>query len=103
MDKIKLSSYILKLCCIAFLIQLIIKEVDKMMKGSMHEDNFFTIHDDFVLMTANDTITYMKENSFFHCWFLTMNVFQDGTPYYGRSVDNSPKFMPLYNSLNRDI
>ena len=30
------------------------------------------------------------------CW-------QDGTPYDGRPVGNSPKFIPLYNSLNRDI
>ena len=32
-----------------------------------------------------------------------MNGLQDGTPYYGRPVGNSPKFMPLDNSLNRDI
>ena len=32
-----------------------------------------------------------------------MNGFQDGTPYYGRPVGNSPEFIPLYNSLNRDI
>ena len=32
-----------------------------------------------------------------------MNGFQDGAPYSGLPVGNSPKFMPLYNSLNRDI
>ena len=32
-----------------------------------------------------------------------MNGLQDGTPYYGRPVGNSPEFMPLDNSLNRDI
>ena len=32
-----------------------------------------------------------------------MNGFQDGTPYAGRPVGNSPEFMPLDNSLNRDI
>ena len=32
-----------------------------------------------------------------------MNVLQDGTPYAGRPVGNSPEFMPLDNSLNRDI
>ena len=32
-----------------------------------------------------------------------MNRLQDGTPYVGRPVGNSPKFMPLDNSLNRDI
>ena len=32
-----------------------------------------------------------------------MNGFQDGTPYAGRPVGNTPKFMTLDNSLNRDI
>ena len=32
-----------------------------------------------------------------------MNVFQDGTPYAGRPIGNSPEFMHLDNSLNRDI
>ena len=32
-----------------------------------------------------------------------MYVLQDRTPYAGRHVGNSPEFMPLDNSLNRDI
>ena len=32
-----------------------------------------------------------------------MNGLQDGTPYAGRPVGNSPEFMPLENSLNRNI
>ena len=34
---------------------------------------------------------------------LPMNGLQDGIPYDGRPVGNSPEFMPLDNSLNRDI
>ena len=45
----------------------------------------------------------MKENNYFHSWLLPMNGLQDGTPSAGRPVGNSPEFMPLYNSLNRDI
>ena len=45
----------------------------------------------------------MKEKNDYHRWLLPMNGFQDGTPYSGRPVGNSPKFMPLDNSLNRDI
>ena len=45
----------------------------------------------------------MKENNYFHRWLLPMNGLQDGTPYAGRPVNNSPKFMPLDNSLNRDV
>ena len=32
-----------------------------------------------------------------------MNGLQDRTPYAQRPVGNSPEFMPLDNSLNRDI
>ena len=45
----------------------------------------------------------MKEKNCFHSWFLPMNGLQDGTPYAGRPVGNSPNFMTLDNRLNRDI
>ena len=73
------------------------------MKVSMHEDGLFIFHDALVLMTAKVTITWIKQNNYFHCWFIPMNGFQDCKPYAGRPVGNSPEFMPLDNSLNRDI
>ena len=73
------------------------------MKGSVHEDDFFIVHDVLVLMTAKEKIAWMKEKNCFHCWLLPMNGLQDGTPYAGRLVGNSLKFIPLDNSLNRDI
>ena len=45
----------------------------------------------------------MKQKNYFHRWLLPMNGLQDRTPYAGRPVCNSPEFMPLDNSLNRDI
>ena len=45
----------------------------------------------------------MKEKGYLHRWLLPLNGLQDGTPYAGRPVGNSPEFMPLDNSLNRDI
>ena len=45
----------------------------------------------------------MKENNYFHRWFLTMNGLQEGTPYDGCPVGNIPEFMPLDNRINRDI
>ena len=79
------------------------KEAEKVMRGSVHEENFFIVHDALVLMTSKETIEWMKENNYFHCWLLSMNGLQDGTPYSGRHVGNSPEFMPLDHSLNRDI
>ena len=54
-------------------------------------------------MTAKETTAWMRENNYFHRWFLPMNGFLDGTTYYLLPVGNSPKFMSLDNSLNRDI
>ena len=92
-----------KLCCITDLIRFMMKKAENLMKGSVHEDDFFIVHDSLVLMTAKETIKWMKEKNYFHSWLLPMNGLQDGTSYDGRPVGNSPEFMPLDNSLNRDI
>ena len=73
------------------------------MKGSVHEDNLFIVHDDLVQITVKETITWMRENNYFIRWLLPMNGLQDGTPDAGRPVGNIPKFMPLDNSHNIDI
>ena len=92
-----------KFCCITDLIRFMMKEAENLMKGSVHEDDLFIVHDVLVLMTAKETVEWMKENNCFHCWLLPMNGLQDRTPYAGRPVGNSPEFMPLDNSINRNI
>ena len=77
------------------------KEAEKLMKMSVYEDNLFIVHDALVLMTSKDKIKWMKQNNYFHPWFLPMNGFQDRTSYSGSPVGNSPEFMPLDNSPNR--
>ena len=52
-----------KLCCITDLILFMMKKAEKLMKGSVHEEDFFIVHDDLVLMTSEDTIKWMKENN----------------------------------------
>ena len=78
-------------------------EAEKLMKGSVQEDDFYILNDDLVLMTASETINWMKEKGYLHRWLLPLNELQDGTPYTGRPVGNSRKFMPLDNSLDRGI
>ena len=92
-----------KFCCFTDLIRFMMKEAENLMKGSVHKDDFFIVHDALVLITAMETIERMKEKNYYHRWLLTMNGSQDGTPYAGRPVGNIPEFMPLDNSLNRDI
>ena len=45
----------------------------------------------------------MRNNGYLNQWLLPLNGLQDGTTYADRSVGNRPEFMPLDNSLNRDI
>ena len=73
------------------------------MKGYVHEDDFFIVHDALVLMTLKETTTWMKDNNYFHSCLLTVNVLQDRTPYDGHPVGNIPKFMPLDSIRNIDI
>ena len=90
-------------CCISDLTRFMMKEADKMIKGYVHENDIFIFHDDLVLMIVKETITWMKENNYFHHWLLPMNGLQDGRPYSVCPVGNITERMSLYNSLNRDI
>ena len=77
-------------CCIIDLIRFMMKEENTFMKGSVHEDDFFIVHDALVFMTAKDMIKWMKDHNYLHCWLLHMNGLQDDIPYDGRPVGNSP-------------
>ena len=52
-----------KFCCITDLIRFMMKEVENLMKGSVHEDDFFIVHDALVLMTVKETIGWMIEKN----------------------------------------
>ena len=78
-------------------------EVEKLTKGSVHEENFFIFHDALVLMTPKEKINWMIQNCYLHRWCIPLNGMQDGNPYAGRPVGNIPKYMPLDNSLNCDM
>ena len=52
MDKLKSSTAMSKLCCIADLIRFMMNEAEKLMKGSVHEDDLFIVHNALVLMTS---------------------------------------------------
>ena len=103
MDKLKSSTALSKFCCITDLICFMTSEAEKLMKGSVQEDDFFIVHDALVLMTAKETINWTKKNGYLHRWLLPLNGLQDGTLCASRSVGNSPEFIPLDNSLNSDI
>ena len=59
-EKLKSSSSMSNLCCITDIIRFMINESENLMKGSVHEDDFFIVHDALVLMTSKETIEWMK-------------------------------------------
>ena len=62
-EKLKSSSSMSKFCCITDMIRFVMRESEKLMKGSVCEDGFFIVHDALVLMTAKETIKWMKEKT----------------------------------------
>ena len=62
-----------KFCCITDLIRFMMKEAEKLIKGSVHEDYFFIVYDALVLMTVKETIKLMKEKNCFRRWLLPIN------------------------------
>ena len=42
------------------------KEAEKLMKGYVHEVDFFIAHDALVLMKSKETIIWIKENNYFY-------------------------------------
>ena len=60
-DKLKSSTEMSKFYCITDLIRFMMNEAEKLMKGSVHEENFYIFHDDLVLMTAKEMINWMKQ------------------------------------------
>ena len=50
MDKLKSSTAMSKFWCITNLIRFMMNEAENLMKGSVHEDDFYIVHNDLVLM-----------------------------------------------------
>ena len=57
----KYSTEMSKFCCITNLIRFMTNEAENLMKGSVHEDDFYIVHDALVLMAAKETMNWMKE------------------------------------------
>ena len=60
-DRLNSSTAMPKLCCITDLIRFMMNEAENLMKGSVHEDDFYIFHDALVLIKAKETINWMKQ------------------------------------------
>jgi hypothetical protein len=103
MKKIGASKFLSHYRCITDLVQHIHDETKNMYEGTEHEDDWLFYHDALSLMTAKDTVAWMKEKGIYERWLLPVNGLNAGTTFEGRPVGNSPEFMPMDNSLNKDV
>jgi hypothetical protein len=102
-EELENSYYVNKYECITQLVEHIVVGCKKHYEDTEYEDNWFFYHDALSLMTAKETVSWMKEKGYFKHWVLPELGLNKGTPYAGRPVGNSPEMMPLDCSLNQDV
>jgi hypothetical protein len=105
-EKIRTTVGMSPYVCITEMIKHIYDESKKMFKGTKHEGNWLFSHDALSLMTANETIAWMKKEDYYDKWLKPMhglNSEGDLKAYAGRPVGNSPELMPWDCSLNQDL
>ena len=91
------------------MIEFIISECKSVMQGTTHENDWYFYHNALSLMTAAATLKWMREKtvngqkSYYQKWLIPQLGLNKGTIYEGRSVEKSPKCMPLDNSFNADV
>ena len=106
--KLKNSSALKPFVCVTDLISWMIKESHRMMRGTVHAEDWYFYHDALSLMTASATMKWMSESFFGGVsiksrWLVPQKGCNGDTVYKGRVVGNSLEFMPLDNSLFADL
>jgi hypothetical protein len=69
----------------------------------VHQADWYFYHDALSLMTARESIAWMKEQGYHDRWLLPLCDANEGTTFAGRPIGNSPEMMPLDSSLNKDV
>ena len=90
-----MSNYV----SIVDMVQHIHDESQRVMNGTVHENDWFFYHDALSLMKAKECKEWMKDNNILHRWILPLNGLNSGTAYADHPVGNSPELMPLDCSL----
>jgi len=98
------------LVCIEDMITHMMVETAKAYKGTAFEKTWVIYHDALSLMTAKETMKWMKtqkltgyDTNFLDHWILPQQDLNKGTKYSYRPPGNSPELMPMDAYLNRDV
>jgi hypothetical protein len=106
-QKLKRSASLAAYISITDMIEFMVGESQRVMKGTHHEDDWYFYHDALSLMTATQTIDWMREKDYLRRWLLPVNMLSEDDAdlknFLNRPIGNSPEMMPWDCSLNKDI
>ena len=90
--------------CVSEMIDHMFKETKKCFPDS---EDWWVYHDALSLMTAADSVQYMKDEGFYKHWVLPEQDYVRDVPqcdrWKHRPVGNRPEVMPLDQQLNKDV
>jgi len=89
-------------------IEHLMKESERAMKGTKHQDDWLVYHDSLSIMTASKTKEWMEDNGYLKRWILPSNDLYHDKPdlkkrFKNNPLGNSPEFMPWDTHLNQDV
>ena len=107
-DEMKKVQFMQPYVCVTDLINHMVSATNQVMKGTKYEGKGLFFHDALSLITAKETVRWMKENDLYKYWIipeLGCNdvVGNNKNCYASRPVGNSPELMCLDMSLNKDV
>jgi predicted GIY-YIG superfamily endonuclease len=106
-EEVRKSAQMAAYVSITDMIEFMVAESQRVMMGTYHEDDWFFYHDALSLMTAKETINWMREKDFLKRWLLPVNKLsaddKELKNFLNRPIGNSPEMMPWDCSLNKYI
>jgi hypothetical protein len=86
------------------LVEYIVRVSKEHFAGTKYEDNWYFYHDALSLMTADETIEWIKQKGYYDHWILPEYDLNKDLKNYNRvqPVGNNPGAMCWDNSLNKD-
>jgi hypothetical protein len=108
MAEIKKSVFLSSNVCITEMVEHIYQQSELLFKGTINQNSWWFWHDALSLMTAKDTVLWMKEQGYYSKWLLPeLDLYKDFPDvkkrYDGRPIGDTPEGMPLDNNLNQDL
>mmetsp|Transcript_15157 Transcript_15157/g.25127 ORF Transcript_15157/g.25127 Transcript_15157/m.25127 type:complete len:238 (+) Transcript_15157:240-953(+) len=98
-----MSHYI----CVTDMVEHIVRESARIFKGTTHEHDWYFYHDALSLMTAKESVAWMKYKGYYERWILPeCGLLMDQKElkrYIGRPTGDTPEIMNWDSTLNKDV